>query len=448
MAPRSEKLRLGVFFHPTGHHTAAWRHPDAQADAGINFQHYKEITQTAERAKFDMVFLADNLSVREGAMDALSRSAVYIANIEPMVMISALAAVTTHIGLVSTASTSFHEPYHLARKFASLDHLSKGRAGWNIVTSSQDAEARNFGRDSHFDHKERYDRAAEFTRVVLGLWDSWDDDAFLRDKKSGLFFDPEKLHTLDHRGEHFSVKGPLNVPRSPQGRPVLIQAGVSDDARAFASEVADVVFTNHLNLEMAKPYYDQVKARASDIGRRPEDIKVMPGLIPLVGRTSEEAEEKFQALNDLIDPVVAREFLSLLLKTNLVNVPLDEPLPELELPPKASWQFYNWVDLARRENLTVRQLAMRAAVGRVNTIRGSATDIADYIQFWFEEEACDGFNIMPPYLPGAFDDFVELVVPELQRRGLFRKEYEGTTLRENLGLRRPQSRYSIKELTT
>lgn len=441
---RIDKLRLGVFFHPTGHHTAAWRHPEAQADAGINFEHYKQLALTAERGKFDMIFLADNLSVREGSMEALCRSAVYIANIEPMVLICGLASVTSKIGLVSTASTSYHEPYHLARKFASLDHMSGGRAGWNIVTSSQDAEARNFGRERHFGHKERYDRAAEFTRVVLGLWDSWDDDAFVRNKESGIFFDPSKLHTLNHQGPYFSVRGPLNVPRSPQGWPVLIQAGISDDARILAAEYADVVFTNHLSIEKAKPYYNEVKAAAISFGRRPDDIKVMPGLIPLVGRTEEEAEETFDQLNELIDPIVAREYLALLLKTRLDDVPFDGPLPNLQLPEGASWQFYNWVDLARRENLTVRQLAMRAAVGRVNTVRGSAEQIADYIQNWFEAEACDGFNIMPPYLPGAFDLFVDLVIPELQRRGVFRSEYEGKTLRENLGLRKPASLYLKK----
>lgn len=446
MAHARQKMRLGAFFHPTGHHTAAWRHADAQADAGINFEHYKEITQLAERAKFDMVFLADNLSVREGRLEALCRSAVYIANIEPMVFICALAGVTSRIGLVSTASTSYHEPYHLARRFASLDHLSGGRAGWNIVTSSQDAEANNFGRDRHWGHAERYERAHEFTRIVLGLWDSWDDDAFQRDKSSGIFFDPDKLHPLNHKGKFFSVKGPLNVPRSPQGYPVLIQAGVSDDARTFASEFAEVVFTNHLSIEMAKPYYGQVKNRVCDFGRTPDDVKVMPGLIPLVGRTEAEAQEKFEQLNSLIDPVVAREYLSLLLKTDLIDVPLDGPLPDLTLPENASWQFFNWVDLARRENLTVRQLALRAAVGRVNMVRGSPQQIADYMQHWFEQEACDGFNIMPPYLPGSFVDFTDLVVPELQRRGLFRTEYEGRTLRDHLGLRRPDSRYDKRPL--
>lgn len=443
---QDRKLRLGAFFHPTGHHTAAWRHPDAQADAGINFAHYLEITRTAERGKFDMVFLADNLAVREARMEALSRSAVYVANIDPMTFIAALAVTTERIGLVSTASTSYHHPYHLARAFASADHISGGRVGWNIVTSSLEAEAHNFGREAHFDHAERYQRADEFTRVVLGLWDSWDDDAFVRDKASGIFFQPDKLHPLNHRGPFFSVKGPLNVPRSPQGYPVLIQAGISDDARHFASQFAEIVFTNHLNINIAKDYYTKVKASVSDYGRTADDVKIMPGIIPLVGRTEAEANEKFEFLNSLIDPIVAREYLSMLLRVDLVDVPMDGPLPELELPKNASWQFYNWVDLAKRERLTVRQLALRAAVGRVNTIKGSPVQIADVLEHWFREGACDGFNIMPPYLPGAFTDFVDLVIPELRKRGLFRTEYEGRTLRENLGLKRPASRYHTKEL--
>src|SRR4051794_10155325 len=232
------QMHLGAFFNPTGHHVASWRHPRAQADAGINFKHYVEITQTAERAKFDLVFLADNNCVRDANMEALSRSAQYIANFEPITLLSALSTQTSHIGLVATASTSYNEPYHVARKFASLDHLSNGRAGWNLVTSGMATEAYNFNRDAHYEHGERYDRAYEFARVVTGLWDSWDDDAFLRDKDSGRFFVPEKLHRLDHRGEHFSVRGPLNVPRSPQGRPVIVQAGGSEDMIAVAAEFA------------------------------------------------------------------------------------------------------------------------------------------------------------------------------------------------------------------
>jgi alkanesulfonate monooxygenase len=439
-------MKLGAFINPTGHHFASWRHADVPVDAGLNFETYKQIARTAERGRFDMIFMADLLCVRVARMEALCRSAIQIANIDPMTLVTALAAVTENIGLVVTSSTSYHEPYHLARAFASLDHLSGGRAGWNIVTSSQDAEGQNFGRDAHFEHKERYQRAHEFTRVVLGLWDSWDDDAFVRDKESGIYFDPDKLHTLNHKGKFFSVRGPLNVPRPVQGYPVLVQAGVSEDARAFASEFAEIVFTGHLTIEMAKPYYAEVKRHLAEFGRRPDDVKIMPGLIPLIGRTEAEAEEKFEYLNSLIDPIVASEYLSMLLKTDLSNIPFDEPFPEIKMPPNASWSFHNWIDLAKRERLTHRQLAIRAARGRMNVIKGTPQQIADYMEDWVSQEACDGFNVCPPYLPGALTEFVDLVIPELQRRGLFRTEYEGRTFRENLGLRRPESRYGAREL--
>jgi N-acetyl-S-(2-succino)cysteine monooxygenase len=438
---RDEKMRLGAFFMPTGHHVASWRHPKADADAGVNFKHYVQLAQTAERAKFDMIFLQDSLAVREAHPEALRRSAQYIANFEPLMLLSGLAAVTTRIGLVATASTSYYEPYHVARKFASVDHISAGRAGWNIVTSTQPAEAQNFGRESHFGHSERYERAHEFTRVVLGLWDSWDDDAFPRNKLSGEFLDPAKLHALNHKGRHFSVRGPLNVPRSPQGWPVLVQAGVSNDARRFAAEFAEVIFSSHLTKAQAKVYYAAVKNGVAEFGRTPASIKLMPGLNPIVGRTSAEADEKLEFLNSLIEPIVAREILSTFLGVDLAGFPFDGPFPNVEPTAGSSGSFHNWVGLAKQEGLTLRQLAFRAARGRMSVIKGSPEQIADHMEDWFRDEACDGFNIMPPYLPGAFDDFVELVVPELQRRGLFRKEYEGQTLRDNLGLRRPESRY-------
>lgn len=442
------KMILGAFFNPTGHHAASWRHRTAQADAGINFKHYADIAKTAERAKFHILFLADNIGVRDAKLEALSRSAQYIANFEPLTLLSALSAVTERIGLVSTASTSYNEPFHVARKMASIDHLSGGRAGWNIVTSTLTSEARNFGRDEHIGHAERYARAREFTEIVLGLWDSWDDDAFQRNKKSGLFFSPEKLHTLAHRGEYFSVQGPLNIPRPPQGYPVLVQAGASDDGREFASAFAEIVFTNHLTVESARAYYTDLKDRAVNHGRSPDQIKVLPGLSPIVGRTSAEAEEQFEYLQSLIDPIVAREMLSTVLGgADLSGYPLDGPLPDLPVTNTTiESALQNWTKLARTEDLTIRQLAMRAAGARgKSVVRGSPTEIADIMEHWFKSGAADGFNIMPPYLPGSLDDFVTLVVPELQRRGLFRTEYEGVTLRENLGLVRPKSRYDTSD---
>jgi N-acetyl-S-(2-succino)cysteine monooxygenase len=446
-----KQMILGAFFNPTGHHVASWRHPEAQADAGINFAHYAELAAMAERGKFHLIFLADNLGIRDARMEALARSAQYIANFEPLTLISALSAVTKCIGFVATASTSYNEPYHVARKFASIDHISGGRTGWNIVTSTLQSEARNFGRDEHFSHAERYDRAREFTDIVLSLWDSWDDDAFSRDKVRGTFFDPKKLHALGHAGKHFKVQGPLNVPRAPQGYPVLVQAGASDDGREFAAEFAEVIFSNHLNVASAREYYLKLKGRAQEIGRSPDSIKILPGLSPIVGRTALEAKEKFENLQSLIDPVVAREMLTTVLGgVDLSGYPFDGPLPELTPPPNVIQSaFENWTRLASTENLTIRQLAMRAAGARgKNVICGSSVEIADIMEEWLNAGAADGFNVMPPYLPGAFADFVDLVVPELQRRGIYRTDYMGATLRENLGLRRPESRYSQNTTTS
>jgi FMN-dependent oxidoreductase (nitrilotriacetate monooxygenase family) len=442
------QLRLGAFFNPTGHHVASWRHPKAQADAGVNFRHYVEIAQTAERGKFDMVFLADNACVREASMEALSRSAQYIANFEPITLISALAAVTERIGLTCTASTSYNEPYHIARKFASLDHISGGRAGWNLVTSGMAAEATNFNRDAHYGHAERYRRANEFAEVVLALWDSWDDDAFVRDKASGLFFDPAKLHVLNHKGEHFKVRGPLNIPRPPQGRPVIVQAGTSDDGMDVAARFAEVIFSAHLTLESCQQYFKEIKTRAQDkFGRNPDHLKVMPGLSAYVGRTEEEANEKYEYQNSLMHPIVAREILSTVLGgVDLTPYPFDGPLPDNLPMSQGSQSTFKYVtELAKKDKLSIRQIAQVVAGARAKmVVKGTPQQIADHMEQWYVEEAADGFNIMPPYLPGALDDFVELVIPELQRRGLFRTEYEGRTLREHLGLPRPPSRYASR----
>jgi alkanesulfonate monooxygenase len=444
MRKRQGQIRLGAFFNPTGHHVASWRHPRAQADAAINFPHYVELAQTAERGCFDMIFFADNVAVRDAHMDALSRSAQYIANLEPITLISALSVVTRHIGLVATASTSYNEPYHVARKFASLDHISGGRAGWNLVTSSQQAEALNFSRDVHYRHAERYDRAREFAQIVVGLWDSWDDDAFVRDKASGQMFIPEKMHVLNHKGQHFSVRGPLNIQRPPQGHPVIVQAGGSDDMIAVAAEFAEVIFCVPLTLEAGQTFYKDIKTRAARYGRAPDHIKIMPGLSAVVGRTEADANEQYEYLQSLIHPIVAREILSTIFAGyDFSRHPLDGPMPDVP-PNEGSLATQQQImAMARRENLTLLQTAMRAAGARgKSVIKGTPEQVADYIEEWFVNEACDGFNIMPPFLPGAFDDFVDLVIPELQRRGLFRTEYTGRTLRDHLGLPRPASRYA------
>jgi alkanesulfonate monooxygenase len=448
MARPKAQLRLGAFFNPTGHHVASWRHPTAQADAGINFKHYVEIAQTAERAKFDMIFLADNVCVREAKMEALSRSAQYIANFEPITLISALAGVTERIGLTCTASTSYNEPFHVARKFASLDHISGGRAGWNLVTSGMAAEAANFSREAHYGHAERYERANEFAEIVTALWDSWDDDAFIRDKQSGLMFEPSKMHALNHKGKHFKVRGPLNIPRSPQGHPVIVQAGTSDDGMDVAARFAEVIFSAHLTMESCQQYFKEIKTRAQDkFGRNPDHLKVMPGLSAYVGRTAEEAEEKFAYQNSLMHEVVAREILSTVLgNVDLTPYDFDGPLPDNLPMSNASQSTFKYVtELAKKDNLSMRAIAQVVAGARAKmVVKGTPKQIADHMEQWFIEEAADGFNIMPPHLPGSLNDFAELVIPELQRRGLFRTEYTGRTLREHLGLPRPPSRYATR----
>jgi FMN-dependent oxidoreductase (nitrilotriacetate monooxygenase family) len=444
MTDGQRQMHLGAFFMPTGHHVTSWRHPEAQADAGVNFAHYIDIARTAERGKFDMIFLADSVTMRSGHMDALSRSAQYIANFEPLTLLAALASVTERIGLVATATTSYNEPYHIARKFASLDFISSGRAGWNIVTSARDNEAFNFGREAHYPHEERYERAREFTNVVLGLWESWDDDAFIRNKESGLFFDPEKVHVLDHKGPYFSVRGPLNVPRTPQGHPVLVQAGSSETGRDFAAEFGEVIFTAHLTFDDAQKFYADLKGRVASRGRNPDHVKILPGLSFIVAPTEAEAQAKFEHLQSLIHPMVARELVSMTLGgVDLSDYPMDGPLPDLSETNASQSTFDSVMRLARREQLTIRQLGMRLAAGRQRLhVNGTPEQIADLMEQWFKDGAADGFNVLPPYLPGALNDFVDLVIPELQRRGLFRTEYEGRTLRENLGLPRPEGPYA------
>ncbi|WP_375456680.1 LLM class flavin-dependent oxidoreductase [uncultured Methylobacterium sp.] len=445
MARHGERLRLGAFLYPGGHHVAAWRHPASQADAGIDPAHYRRLAQVAEAAKFDLIFLADGVSIRGDDIDALSRTAIrYVGQFEPLTPLSHLSAVTERIGLVATASTTYNEPFHVARKFASLDHLSRGRAGWNLVTSADPREAYNFGRESHLAHARRYARAEEFVDVAAGLWDSFEDDAFVRDRAEGRFFDPDKLHVLAHEGEHFSVRGPLNVPRPPQGHPVVVQAGSSEAGKALAARTAEVIFTAQSTLADAKAFYADVKGRMARHGRDPDDLKIMPGAFPVVGRTEGEAQDKYGALQALIHPVVGRSLLEQLAGLDLSGHADDAPVPEAPGTEGGKSRQDLLVTLARRDGLTIRELYLRIAGARGHwTLVGTAAQIADALQERFEADGADGFNIMPPTLPGGLDDFATLVIPELQRRGLFRTEYEGRTLRENLGLRRPAHRLHI-----
>ena len=442
-----EMMKLGAFFHPTGNHVAAWLHPEAQIDAGTNFKHYVKLAQTAERGKFDLIFLADALAVRDGKLAALSRWPQYMVYFYPVTLLSAIAAVTEHIGLVATATTSYNEPYNIAHKFASLDHISGGRAGWNVVTSSNQSEAYNFGREAHFEHDERYDRANEFTEIVCGLWDSWDDDAFVRDRATGRYFDPTKLHVLNHKGKHFSVRGPLNVARAPQGYPVIFQAGSSEAGRELAARTAEGVFTPQHTLAGAQEFYRDLKGRMAKYGRPPEALKIMPGLNAIVARTAREADEKHRYLQSLIHPDVGLELLSNALGGfDLSEYDIDGPLPDIPdhwgvMTGQTSLR--NVVGWAREEGLTIRQLYERfAGASGQRTLKGSPVEVADDMEKWFLGYGVDGFLVQPAYLPGGLDDFVDLVIPELQSRGLFRSDYDGTTLRDNLGLERPSSRYA------
>ncbi len=438
-------MKLNLFINPTGHHQAAWRHPSSQADAGVNLDHYIALAQLAEAARLDAIFLADNQSVRHGDPEAVGRVAQYVANFEPLTLLSALSAVTRRIGLIATASTTYNFPYQVARKFASLDHLSHGRAGWNIVTSgSTNREEQNFG-GAPIEHDARYERAAEFVEVCRGLWDSWDDDAFPRDKASGIFSDMSKLHPLDHVGKYFSVRGPLNVPRCPQGYPVHVQAGQSEDGRDFAARYAEMAFVTPQSLAIAQAQYADTKERVAAHGRDPAHIKIMPGLAPVVGRTEAEAREKFEQLQSLLTWPVALNILQMRMGgMDLSQFDLDQPFPESATNTTGSRSGVEaMVERSRRENLTIRQLALKTAGSLVGlSVHGSAAEIADMMEEWFTSGACDGFNLQPATLPGTFGDIVELVLPELRRRGLFREEYEGRTLRENLGLPRPASRYA------
>ncbi|NWD06545.1 LLM class flavin-dependent oxidoreductase [Pseudomonas gingeri] len=440
MTRRTDQLKLGAFLANSGHHVAAWRHPLAQADASLDFSHFKAIAETAERGKFDALFVADVVALWGHHHDALSRTA-RAEHFEPLTLMAALAAVTTHIGLIATATTSYNEPYHIARKFASLDHLSGGRAAWNLVTSVVSDEAWNFGRENHIDHGDRYQRAEEFHDVVKGLWDSWDDDAFVRDKHSGQYFDPDKLHTLNHRGEHFSVRGPLNVARPPQGHPVLVQAGASEAGKTLAARVAELIFAAHHDLAGAQAFYQDIKARAAAFGRDPDHIKILPGVTPFIGETREQAQALFEEFQALVDPVLGLRLLADTLgdDIDLSGHDLDGPLPETPVGQRGSRRD-KVLELARQENLSIRQLYLHLAGG--NPVIGTPADIADTFETWFQARACDGFNVFFAYYPGAIEVFVDQVIPLLQERGLFRREYAGRTLRENLGLPRPANRFS------
>ena len=436
------KMRLGAFMRPVSIHTAAWRYPGAFKDANFNFKHYQRFVATLERGCFDAFFMADHLAVLNMPMNALKRSAT-VSSFDPLTLLPALAVTTEHIGLVATASTTYNEPYHVARKFASLDHISEGRAGWNVVTSANPDEALNFGFEQHMAHADRYARAYEFYKVVTGLWDSWADDAFIHDAENGIYFDPEKLHVLNHSGPHLKVRGPLNIARPIQGWPVIVQAGASEAGRELAAETAELVFGGANNLDDAMLYSADLKRRMATFGRDPEALKILPGAFVVVGDTLAQARARKEKLDSLVHPDSGIATLSVLLGCDVSNLDLDGPLPELAESNASQSGQRKLIDMAYRENLTVGQLAQYVG-GSFSTLEivGTPTTIVDQMEEWFLAGGCDGFNIMFPFLPDGLDDFVDKIVPELQRRNLFRHTYEGKTLRENLGLERPPDKFS------
>src|ERR1700736_2063737 len=418
------QLHLGAFMRPVGIHTAWWRYPGAYPDANFNLKHLIRFAQTLERGRFDAWFMADHLAVLNMPMAALKRSAT-VTSFDPLTLLPVLAMATEHLGLIATASTTFEPAYTIARRFASLDHLSDGRAGWNLVTTSNPDAALNFGMDEQMEHAERYKRAREFYDVVTGLWDSFADDAFVRDVEAGLYFDPAKMHVLDHKGKYLKVRGPLNIARPVQGWPVIVQAGASDAGRQLAAETAEGVFAGGGSLADGPRLH----------------LKILPGAFVVVGETVAEAREKRARLDSLVHYDSAIASLSVALGHDASSFDPDGPLPEIPESNASKSGRERAIALAEREQLTVRQLAQRLGGYSGLAMVGTPATIADEMEEWLETEGSDGFTVMFPYLPGGLDDFVAGVVPELQRRGIFRRDYEGKTLRENLGLPRPENRF-------
>ena len=442
-APESgpRQLHLNAFLMSTGHHEASWRLPESNSFASTDVKHFQRLAQVAERGKLDSIFFADSPVLHGNVAQRPYTS------LEPTVLLAAIAAVTERIGLIATASTTYNEPYNLARRFASVDHISGGRAGWNVVTTVGDAAARNFSLAGQPVHSQRYERAAEFLDVAQKLWDSWEDGAVVADKGAGVWADSSRVHAANHEGKHFRVEGALDVPRSVQGRPVIIQAGSSEDGKEFASRYAEAVFTAHQALSDAQDFYADLKGRTTAAGRDPGSLKILPGIVPVIAATEAEALKLERELDELILPEHARRQLANVLRVAPESLKLDARLPA-DLPPEdeiegAKSRYTLIVNLARREHLTVRQLIGRLGGGRGHrTFAGTPEQVADAIQDWFQSGAADGFNIMPPVLPSGLEVFVDQVVPILQDRGLFRSEYAGRTLRGHYGLAIPANSHN------
>ncbi len=438
------QLHLGVFLGGNcNYHASGWRHPDSFSDAGSNVQRWIELAQKIEAAKLDMLFIADGAGVTDAENPQLLARSGRVDSFEPLTLLGALSSVTKKLGLVATCSTTYNLPFNIARMFGSLDQLSGGRMGWNLVTGASASDAFNFSLDKFVAHEDRYAQAEEFADVVRGLWDSIDEDALLRDKEAGFYVRPQGVHHLNHKGKFYSVKGPLGVARSPQGQPVLVQAGKSEEGKALSARVADVVFTSQATLAEGQAFYADVKSRAEAFGRSRDSVKIMPGISIYVGATRAEAEEKFDALAALTPIEIALAGLaSHAGDIDLSQYDLDAPAPVLAPNAKRAASGPAFTRIAQNSNLTLRQLALRSASTRDHlAVKGTVEDIADVMEHWFRSDAADGFNLQPPTVPGGLDDILQGVVPELQRRGLFRIEYQSNTLREHLGLEKPVSRY-------
>lgn len=435
---RQDKIRFGAIIHGVGGNISGWRHPKVASNQSVSLPFYTQQAQKAEEGKFDVVFIADGIFINEKSIPH------FLNRFEPLTILSALAVATKNIGLVGTVSTSYSEPYTVARQFASLDHISGGRAGWNAVTTPLESTALNYNKtiEQHPSHAERYKIAEEYLEVAKGLWDSWEDDAFIADVENDVFFAPEKLHTLHHKGEYFSVRGPLNIARSKQGQPVIFQAGSSDAGIRLAAKDADAIFTHGASIEKAQQFYKKVKEQVAAFGRNPDEVKIFPGIAPIIGDTLEEAEAKYQEIVELVSIEKALAYLGRYFDHHdFTQYDVDAPFPELgDIGANSFRSTTDYIKkYAKEQGLTLRQVALREATPKTEFF-GTPEHIAELVQEWFEQEAADGF-IIAVTAPGALDDFVDKVVPILQERGVYRKEYEADTLRGNLGLPFKESRY-------
>lgn len=438
----TRQLHLGLFIYPAGHHIAGWRHPSVAAGTVCGFDYYRQQAQLAERGKFDLFFVGDMLAAREKDGRVVAESGLN--NLDSISITAALSAVTERLGFVATLSTTYNEPYYIAERFASLDHISNGRAGWNIITTANDDAAYNFSRKSHMEKTLRYQRAKEFIDIVTGLWDGWDNEALVADRERGIFADPARIRAIDHKGQFFAVRGALDLPRPVQGWPVLVQAGGSPAGIDFAAQVGEVIFAAQQKLDEARSFRTAVQQRMRQYGRPPDTLKILPGLSPILGSTEAEAKRKEEELDELVLPAVGLWMLSEQMQFRFYEYPLDAPFPTAEIRAGGGAftpRVVSLMDRADRERLTVRQCAAIVARSRSHGVFvGTPEQLARHMELWLDEGGADGFNIMPAYFPAELEVFIEQAVPELQRRGLFRREYEGATLRDHLGLARPPRR--------